>query len=157
MGELNTIFLKATLLLPKKNKNDTVKIDSTNTYKFFYSEENSFFLLKTLPGIDAKEFVKWLERGKINLFEFAKSTGSPDKPVIKYYWYVNKGTGPLIAIKIDANYNYDIRLHKELLAAFRNIISDNKDILSNFNYDINYVNANTNNIIRSYISNYNKE
>jgi hypothetical protein len=144
-------------LYEAKGANDYNKIDSTYVNEFFLSFDKIKFKLKALPGQNNREFVKCIEKGRINLFELTRSIGEQDKPILKYYWYVNKGAGSLIAIKIDANYNYDIRSHKELLAAFRNIISDNKDILSNFNYDLQYVNTNTDAIIRSYISNYNKE
>jgi hypothetical protein len=145
-----------TYLYKVKGKNDYDKIDSTYINEFFFSFDNIRFKLKTLPGQNNSDFVRCLEKGQINLFEQIKSTREQDKRIIKYYWYVNKGAGPLIAIKTDADNNYDIRTHKDQLAAFRKIMADDKDVLGYFNYELQYVKSDTDNIIRSYIINYNK-
>lgn len=138
-----------------KNKNDFVKIDGADINQYFYSRENITFKLQTLPQQSNREFVKWLEKGNVNLFERTKLTGDANNATVKYYWYVNKGTGPLIPIKIDAKPVYDIRSHKEQLNAFINIISDNKALVNEFRQSLRNIDSNTDAIICYYINKYN--
>jgi hypothetical protein len=140
-----------------RGKNGYNKIDSTHISEFFFSFDKVRFKLKALPGQNQSDYVRCLENGPINLYELIKASPEQGKLAYKYSWYVNKGEGPLMAIKTDANKNYDIRQHKECLKAFRSIIADHKDFLDNFNYELNYAAAGTDKIIRSYIITYNKE
>ena len=136
-------------------KSDYVKIDSAYTKGYFYARENIYFTLIAIPGQNSREFIKWLERGTINLFE-RTSDGDAQHQGIKYYWYISKNNGNLIPIKINAAYEYDLRKHKDQLVAFKNAISDDKNLLTEFNESFKDADSNTDVAIKYYIQQYNK-
>ncbi len=150
-------FLTGNYLYRAKDKNDYVKIDSSYINGYFNAVDNITFKLITLPEQNKKEFVKWLEKGTVNLFERTELVGDTGDRSVKYYWYVNKNNEHLISIKIKAEYVYDLRTHKDQLAAFRSVISDDKNLLAEFNNNFKDADPNTDNAIRYYVQQYNEK
>ena len=160
-GRVKNEFFKGYFTFREKNRNDVVKIDSSIAKEYFDSREKDPFILKALPGENTKEFVKWLKKGHINLYELAKKTVKGNKESVRYYWYVSKENDALALIKSDAKPDDDIRSHRDFLKTFTAMISDNKEILAQFkeatNDSENNSYFNSDEVVLRYVNNYNYE
>lgn len=139
----------------KNGKFTDIKPDSITEY--FLNDDSLTYRLRALPQNNKNTFVRWLEKGKINLFEWTSVTENSNNREIKYYWFIKKDTQRLIPIKIREELNSDIHKNKEFFMALKNAFADNNDIISSFNYDFHFANPNNDSDIRKYIRLYNKE
>jgi hypothetical protein len=126
------------------NKKDKfIPINSDNITECFLANDTISYVYKKLPGKKISGgFVKWLERGRINLYEQIIEIDSP--PAGKYgssatytnvYWYINKGTDSLVQVKSDAISHNNIGSHKDRINAFLTMINDCDYVATELKYD----------------------
>lgn len=55
----------------KTNKDDEfINITPDSIGQYFISRDNETYILKELPDIDESDYVLWLEKGRVNLYEY---------------------------------------------------------------------------------------
>ncbi len=86
-------------------------VDADSIKAYYLSRDSSFYLSEYLPGTDYRIFIKLLQRGKINLYEFSTSVGASTMRQVngsftttgngtESYWYANKDNDSLKLIKM---------------------------------------------------------
>src|SRR5579872_4679490 len=136
----------------RANKNDNfTNIKTDSIIQFYLSRDTSTFILKKLPGDTTKNYIQWLERGRINLYGIQISSYNSGGGT-SYTWYASKGNDSLIQIKAEFKRQGS---HKDRVSAFMNLISDNPKLLNWFKENMEDV-GDSFDIIRACIKTYNK-
>jgi len=143
--------------------------DFDDVIGYFLAADTATFVYKKIPGRMSFTYVKWLERGKINLYELILTSGyrniTNGFPVGSFgnsgsgqesnkYLYISKGTDSLIQIKTDAISFNNIGSHKERIKAFLDRVSDCDYVAT----ELKYSDLNKNydfDLIQSFIKMYN--
>jgi hypothetical protein len=86
------------------NKTDQFKNIDFHVKEYFFAADTTTLVSKLIPEKQSKLLVKWLERGKINLYEREVSTSNINNlyNVYYHYWYATKDNDSLVQIKTDA-------------------------------------------------------
>jgi hypothetical protein len=104
-------------------KDKFIKIDTAITAYFLY-KDSSTFLLKTLPNDKHPQFVKYLVKGKINLYAYSLNNAAADGEASLY---ACKENGNLVLIKDEFH-----RPGKSEKKAFTDLISDDSTLAEKF-------------------------
>lgn len=115
------------------DESESQPVSANDVKEYFDLKANECYVAKVLPGKSRNEFLQRLENGKIQLFEFFKSTYSPQPGGGAIYnnqrrWFVCKGNGPLVEVKR----NQLGGSRKKRKDAFYLLIADNKAVSEKF-------------------------
>ncbi len=141
-------FSKHKLIFKEENgKSNQIPLDSVKAY--FMAKDTATYVLKDLPKkISGKQrvYVKWIERGRINLYEYeseieTKTVGGNgivggNSTVVASgqdrYFYIDKGTDTLVQIKTDGMHGTGSR--KDRMKAFLSNVSDCPAVVTELKY-----------------------
>jgi hypothetical protein len=122
-------------------------VDADSIKAYYLARDSSFYLSEYLPGTDYRVFVKLLQRGKINLYEFSLSVGAATMRQANgsfittanqknSYWYVNKDNDPLRELKATTIFTDESR--KERKKMFSEMIADDEPLKAQFEADSDF-------------------
>jgi hypothetical protein len=149
-------------------------VDADSIKAYYLSRDTSFYLSEYLPGTDYRIFVKLLQRGKINLYEFSLSVGATTAMQVngsfimtgngkESYWYANKDNDSLKLIKmlrgtphIAAEKYIGNTSRKKRQQDLFDLFADNPTLLIKFKEEIKNEDYGWD-VIRNYIKMYNDE
>jgi hypothetical protein len=139
---------------PVKSDNYIV-IDHKLIKEVYLSRDSGTYLYIELSAPRYPTWLRLMEKGAVNLYQEVLNTGSViDRE--STYWYLSKGTGPLVQIKTNAASAFNIGSEKDRIQAFVDLMNDcsyvaaevaNAGIEKNYEYDV----------IRNFIKMYNEQ
>ncbi|WP_158828071.1 hypothetical protein [Mucilaginibacter lacusdianchii] len=106
------------------------EVDATSIKQYCFRKAKYPQRAVTLPNKKNPEFLSLVEEGKINIYEKIVTSGGYPTSYTYTYWYVQKGTGPLVDIKSNALINRRSRSDRQedLIA----LINDNSAVLDQY-------------------------
>ncbi len=149
-------FFRGNLKYRVQGNNMYIKMDTDKVIQYFLANDTTTFVYKKLPGEISGSYLKWLERGKINLYELILTSGYKTKTNVvavltfwaqqqsSKYWYASKSADSLVEIKTNAIFRNKIGTHKERETAFMDMVSDcdyvvteikHSDLDKNYDFD----------------------
>jgi hypothetical protein len=145
----NSLFAQSDYLITEKN--DTIRcqlkrdllshlkyrVDTTQSFKkvdfpikeMFYAIDTSTYVWEPIPEKQGKWLVKWLERGKINLYERLVEVNGLDYP----FWYASKNSDTLVQVKTSGTFIATGSSRKKRKQALIDLLADNPAVLQSFN------------------------
>jgi len=124
-------------------------IDTNNVIEYFTAADTLTFVMKKLPGKANQTacYLKWLEKGKINLYE--QQVVSDSHGETSAFWYACKDNEPLKLIKVSGIAVGDVGRGDHREKIFLNMIADFPALLEEFEEEA-YTFANIENCIINY-------
>jgi hypothetical protein len=101
-----------------------IKIKIKNIKEYQFTKDSTIYIAKILPDDKNPTFVKWLIRGKIDLFDYTVKDRNMDYTT----WYVSKNNGPLLSIKISGLVLFSDK--KGRMASLEDMFGDDPAVLS---------------------------
>jgi hypothetical protein len=130
-----------------KRNDDFKDIDITNIKEFQLTSDSSIYIAKLLPDNDKTEFVQWLERGRVNVYQhWLPPINGGQSDII---WYFSKDNGPLVPL-ITNRLSLPMS-RKDRKKAFINLLSEQPDLVTWYEADDFFEFDN----LRDYIHRYN--
>jgi len=137
---------------------DFKKITKKDIKEYQLTKDSSVYIVQYPHEEDVPEFLQWIERGKINLYQQISSsstynastnmtTGSSTNT-----WYISKNDSALILLKTNGWFTFGGSSHKERETTFIEMISDDPVTLA----DLKKANSFDFKTIRKYIKQYNQ-
>jgi hypothetical protein len=145
-------FVSKGLMQYKNSTGKTYQVRLDTVQAFFVAGDTAIYVLKYLPVSNSRVYLRWLEKGKINLYEelaYANNYSEENK-----YWFISKGTESLVQIKTNGTYG-NIGSRKDRVKAFLNAVSDCPNVTTELKYtdlDKNY----DFDVVRGFIKMYNE-
>ena len=97
--EMRTTLFGAVKYQPIASNGKFIKVTTKEIKEYYTAKDSSTHVAITLPDRNDPEYVKLLERGKINLYEQLVVSYSQYGSNRNYYWYISKDNSPLKQIK----------------------------------------------------------
>lgn len=147
-GNINHTLLGQKFKFKQNGQSDFIKITVKFAKEFYKKDERLYYCAKIKPGKSKAEFLKRLENGRVQLFEYDKASYSTNNATREISWYASKDGGPLMFIKTSA-LSFS---RKEKEQNFYELIGDDVKLLEKFKLENDF----SNDMLRKYIKLYNK-
>lgn len=108
-----------------------IKVTPKEIKTYYFAKDSSTYAAVALPGNTDAEYLKWVEQGKINLYEKVTTSTSGYVTSYNYFWYVSKDGSPLKELKSNTMFNDGGR--KVRKGIFMDMIADDAPLLDKFN------------------------
>ncbi|MGZ3813925.1 MAG: hypothetical protein ACXVJN_19390 [Mucilaginibacter sp.] len=128
---ITTLFGKVKYQPVTATDDKYIRVKPAEIKEYYVAKDSSTYVPVTLPGSTDAEYLKLVERGRINLYEKITQTYSQyGNGSTNYYWYVSKGNSPLKELKSNTMFNDGSR--KDRKGIFMDMISDDAPLLAEF-------------------------
>jgi len=138
---------------------DFKKITKKSIKEYQLTSDSSVYIIQYPDEEDVPEFLQWVERGKINLYQQISSSGTYNASTnmttnsSTNTWYISKNDSALILLKTNGWFTFGGGSHKERETTYLEMISDDPKVLA----DLKQANSFGFKTIRKYIKQYNQD
>jgi hypothetical protein len=128
-----TLFGKVKYLPISATDDKYIKVTPAQIKEYYTAKDSSNYVPVVLPDNTDAEYLKWVERGHINLYEKITVTYSQYGSYTNYFWYVSKDGSTVKQLKSNSMFTDGSR--KSRKGMFRDMIAADQPLAEEFDND----------------------